>query len=72
MDSERVHGKKIVGPQNRSEFIRCIYCLRKDCEDCPLPFADKTNLKNFLKSKQAPLLASYHFKDDDDFNQQKK
>lgn len=48
--------------------VRCIYCLRKNCQGCPLPFEDKQTLREFLQRKKAPLQSVHHYYEDDCFN----
>lgn len=40
---------------------KCLYCDRKNCDDCPMPFDDKVTLKDFLSShsitiKESPFI----------------
>ena len=59
------------GPRHNSEgteSIRCIFCLRKKCTGCPLPFEDKMSLRDFLLKSKAPTTSFYFYKDDDEFN----
>ena len=41
--------------KEKRDLIRCIFCLRKRCEDCPLPFDDRLNLRTFLERSKASL-----------------
>jgi hypothetical protein len=54
------------GKKKKPELVKCIYCLRKTCEGCPLPFDDRMTLRDFLIRSKAPLKSSFYFKDDDD------
>ena len=56
--------KKIVS--DNQETLKCIFCLRKNCNGCPLPFEDKLTLRSFLERSKAPLKLSSYFKEDDE------
>ena len=47
---------------------KCIFCMRKQCEGCPLPFNDKITLRQFLERSKVPLEPRAYLKEDDDFN----
>ena len=59
------------GKKKKPDLVKCIYCLRKNCEGCPLPFDDRMTLRNFLLRSKAPLKTTYYFKDDDEIKNKK-
>lgn len=44
---------------------KCLYCDRKNCDDCPLPFNDKITLRNFLLDCNISISESPYFRNDD-------
>ena len=44
---------------------KCLYCDRKNCDDCPLPFNDKITLRNFLLDCNITISESPYFRNDD-------
>ena len=49
--------------------LKCIFCRRKKCSGCPLPFEDRMSLRNLLEACKAPLCSTHMYYDDDSFNQ---
>lgn len=59
--------KEQVG-EGPMQLLKCIYCQRKKCSGCPLPFEDKMSLRSFLSRSKVPTKSSFYFQDDDTFN----
>jgi hypothetical protein len=70
-ENESKHSSDSSGKKNKQHLVKCIYCLRKSCEGCPLPFDDRTTLRNFLLKCKAPLKTTFYFKDDDEMKNRK-
>ena len=64
-NSNDVPTKKNTKAHKPKEIIKCIYCMRKNCAGCPLPFEDKITLRNFLLKSKASTVSSYFFFNDD-------
>jgi hypothetical protein len=70
-ENESKHSSDSGGKKRKPDLVKCIYCLRNNCEGCPLPFDDRMTLRNFLMRSKAPLKSSFYFKDDDEINTKK-
>lgn len=49
MISELPYSISIVSRKTIDDGVeKCVYCLRQECDNCPLPFDDKTTLGQYL------------------------
>jgi hypothetical protein len=48
-----------------SYIKKCVYCERKNCEDCPMPFDDKIILRNFLQAHNITTTECPFFRNDE-------
>jgi hypothetical protein len=50
-----------------TQVLKCIFCQRKKCSGCPLPFEDKVSLRSFLSRSKVPTKSTFYFQDDETF-----
>ena len=56
------------GKDGQKDFMRCIFCNRKNCDDCPLPFDDRLTLRGYLTRSKASSSSLFYYRDDDEYN----
>ena len=55
----------------KNHYLRCIFCNRKYCDDCPLPFDDKITLRKYLDKCKASNQSKFYYMDDEDYNEKR-
>ena len=55
----------------KKDLLRCIFCNRKNCDDCPLPFDDKTTLRKYLEKCKASNESKFYYMDDEEYSEKR-